>query len=162
MSNLTLNELLDNAGKDYDELPADIQAKVEAPASVSKPEGFKSRGAARSYVKANGGKVIDNGAGADVRWTVAAKSVKRPAAVKAVSVATAPVPTAIKPAAPVATSTVKPSKGDKKEVALALYTELETAGTLKRSTFLNEMSTRTGLSNKGASSYFYRIKGGKW
>ena len=132
------------------------EAPVEVPVttsvtSVSKPEGFKSRGAARSYVKANGGRVVDNGAGASVRWTVeakAAKAVKRPTTGK---VTKAPA-TAVKPG----------SKGDKKAVAIATYAELETAGTLKRSTFLAKMAAETGLSAKGASSYFYRIKGGKW
>lgn len=153
MSDLTLDELLTHAGKDYDELPADIQARVEAPASVSKPEGFKSRGAARSYVKANGGKVVDNGKDASVRWTVeakATKTVKRPTAT--VTKTTSAPAVAVKPN----------SKGDKKAVAIATYRELETAGTLKRSTFLAEMEKKTGLSGKGASSYFYRIKGGKW
>ena len=131
------------------------EAPVEVPVttsvtSVSKPEGFKSRTAARSYVKANGGRVVDNGKDASERWTVeakATKTVKRPAAVKAT-----PAPaTAVKPG----------SKGDKKAVALNVYAELEAEGTLKRSTFLTRMEA-VGLSAKGASSYFYRIKGGKW
>lgn len=168
MSDLTKAEMdlineadatLATAGVDVDaELKANdgAAAPVEVPVaasvtSVSKPEGFKSRSAARSYVKANGGRVVDNGTGAPVRWTVeakAAKAVKRPAAVK---VTKAPA-TAVKPG----------SKGDKKAVAIATYAELEASGTLKRSTFLAAMETKTGLSAKGASSYFYRIKGGKW
>ena len=186
MSNIPLDVLLDYAGSDYDDLPADVKAMcdeaeadlsrvgidvesdlaateeaetpVEAPASVtvtrdkSAPESFASRGKARAYVAANPGyKVVDNGAGSATRWTVAAAGTTTTAKTKK---------------APTATTVTTPAAAErapgKKETALAVYAELEAAGTLKRSNFLSEMETRTGLSAKGASSYFYRIKGGKW
>ena len=187
---ISLDVLLDHAGSDYDDLPADVKAMCdeveadlsrvgididhdlaateaadalteEAPASVTvtrdkgAPESFASRGKARAFVSANPGyKVVDNGVGSAARWTVA----------EAGSGSTA-VRTKTKKA-PTATTVTTPAAAErapgKKETALAVYAELEAAGTLKRSNFLAEMETRTGLSAKGASSYFYRIKGGKW
>lgn len=190
MSNIPFHVLLEYAGSDYDDLPPDVKAMVdkvesdlarvgididdamaatndadelpvEAPATVTvnrdkgAPESFGSRSKARAYVKDNPGyKVVDNGAGAATRWTVAASGTST-IAVKSKT-----------KKANTATATTTPAAAEraagKKETALAVYAELEAAGTLKRSNFLAEMENRTGLSAKGASSYFYRIKGGKW
>lgn len=117
-----------------DEL-SDAPATVNVTRNKSVPESFGSRSKARVFVSSNPGyKVVDNGTDAENRWTVAT---------------TAKATTAKRPAG-------------KKEIAMEVYAGLESSGTLKRSTFLSEMATRTGLSAKGASSYFYRIKGGKW
>ncbi len=187
MSNhIPTDVLLDHAGSDYDDLPDDVKQMVddaetdlagvgidvkadfaatedadEAPASVTAPArdktvtSFTSRGKARSYATDNNLRVIDNGASADTRWTVGPKAsgaITKPR--KARKARTAPATAVTKPGAKKAV--------DKKTVALEVYSSLEAKGTLKRSNFLTEMETRTGLSSKGASSYFYRIKGGKW
>lgn len=187
---IPMDVLLEHAGSDYDDLPADVkamvdevesdlgrvginveadlaateeaEAPVEAPASVtvtrdkSVPESFGSRGKARAFVAANPGyRVVDNGADADVRWTVDRALATRVTGVRTKTKKATTATAAVTPAA------AERAPG-KKETALAVYAELEAAGTLKRSNFLREMETRTGLSAKGASSYFYRIKGGKW
>ena len=187
-NNIPLDTLLDHAGSDYDDLPDDVKQMVDdaetdlkasgvdvkadlaatadadelptdaGPTSTKKPvtdnvdiPSFSSRGKARTYANNNGLRVIDNGAGVGSRWTVGPKSgatvTKTPAKPK--KARTTP-----------ATATSKPT--DKKSVAKEVYASLEAAGTLKRSKFIEEMETRTGLSSKGASSYFYRIKGGSW
>ena len=192
MSNkIPTDVLLEYAGSDYDDLPADVQkmcdeaeadlkahgidvdadlaateeqeAPSAAPTSVTvtrdkkAPESFASRTAARTYASAHGLKVVDNGAGSDNRWTVSAKGG-----------ATATPTTGVRKKAKskkTATATATPSakgRSDTKAVAIQVYRELESAGTLKRSTFLSEMESRVGQSAKGASSYFYRIKGGTW
>ncbi len=186
MSNhIPTDVLLDHAGSDYDDLPADVKQMVddaetdlagvgvdveadlaatndadETPTSVTVPArdktvtSFSSRGKARSYATDNDLRVIDNGPSADTRWTVGPKvggATTKPRITR--KARTAPA-TATKPGAKKST--------DKKTIALEVYSSLEAKGTLKRSNFLTEMETRTGLSSKGASSYFYRIKGGKW
>lgn len=188
MSNFTLDELMTHAGSDYDELPADVQRRIDedevkmanvgidveadltategaevpftAPISVTvnrdkgAPESFSSRGAARKFVSSHPGyKVVDNGSGSGTRWTVAAKGGTSTTSVAPKVKQASTVTVAAKPAS---------EKVDKKAIALVVYAEMEANDTLKRSTFLAEMETRTGLSAKGASSYFYRIKGGKW
>lgn len=188
--NIPTDVLLDYAGSDYEDLPPDVQKMcdeaeealkahgvdveadmkateaVEAPVAAAPtsvtvtrdkkaPESFASRTAARTYASAHGLKVIDNGVGSDNRWTVEAKG-----GAKATPTTGVKKKSKQKKTATTATATAR--SGDKKTVALEVYRELEAAGTLKRSTFLSTMESRTGLSAKGASSYFYRIKGGKW
>lgn len=188
MSNIPMDVLLDHAGSDYDDLPDDVKRMVDeaetvlagggvdvaadlsatndadelptdaGPTSTSKPAtdnvaipSFTSRGKARTYASSNGLRVIDNGAGVGKRWTVGPKTstAKAPAKRKA---RTAPA-VAVKPGTK---KTV-----DKKALAIQTYRALEGAGELKRSTFLAAMEIH-GLGAKGASSYFYRIKGGTW
>jgi len=195
MSELPTDVILKYAGSDYDDLPADVkamvdaaeadlgrvgvnvademsategaEAPVEAPASVtvtrdkSVPSSFGSRTAARAYVSDNPGyKVVDNGAGSENRWTVSAKGGSTTTGVRGKTK---------KARTATATATVTPAAAEKapgkKDVARQIYQELVTAspdGKVKRATFLSECETRAGLSAKGASSYLYRFKGGKW
>ena len=60
---------------------------------------------------------------------------------------------------------VKPgAKGTgKKAVAKAVFTELTVDGVIPtRKAFSTAMAERTGLSAKGASTYFYNLKSGRW
>lgn len=191
-NNIPTDVLLEYAGSDYDDLPPDVQKMCDeaeaalkahgvdveadlkatevveapvaaAPASVTvtrdkkAPESFTSRGAARAYASAHGLKVIDNGAGAN-RWTVSAKGGAAATPTAGVKKKSKQKRTATATATPAAAE----RSADKKSVALEVYRELEAAGNLKRSVFLSTMESRTGLSAKGASSYFYRIKKGTW
>jgi hypothetical protein len=139
----------------------DGPTSVVVPTAQSTVETFSSRGKARAYVRDNGGKFHDNGVGSDNRWTVDTSVESLPASVTKM---VGGVNRNTNPGnrTSTVTATAKPAGDDKKTVAIALYSELEAAGTLKRSTFLTQMASKTGLSAKGASSYFYRIKGGSW
>jgi hypothetical protein len=190
MSNkIPMDVLLDHAGSDYDDLPDDVKRMVDdaetdlanvgvdvkadlsatndadelptdaGPTSTSKPvtdnvaiPSFTSRGKARTYANSNGLRVIDNGADASSRWTVGPKSS---------TTAKAPVKRKARTAPAVAVKPGTKKTVDKKALAIQTYRALEGAGELKRSTFLAAMEIH-GLGPKGASSYFYRIKGGTW
>ena len=68
-------------------------------------------------------------------------------------------------AAPKKASVVRPgAKGTgKKAVAVAVFKELTVDGVIPtRKAFSTAMAERTGLSAKGASTYFYNLKSGRW
>jgi len=136
---------------DLAELAA-TESSVEVPSKQKAPTSFTSRGAARTAAKSLGYKVVDKGAKASKRWHISAPSTRKPTKRRAHTAPATVSKPGKKSTAPAA----------KKTVAIEVYRNLESKGELKRSTFISLVSSRTGLSEKGASSYFYRIKGGKW
>lgn len=71
-------------------------------------------------------------------------------------------PTRTKSAASGAARPGKKGTG-KKAVALSVFAELTVDGAIpSRKAFSATMAERTGLSAKGASTYFYNIKSGRW
>lgn len=98
---------------------------------------FNSRDAARAYAKANGGKVVDNGKDAAVRWSVDNGEVKQEAPALVVT-----------------------EYANKRDRAIKIYNAAVNAG-LSRQEIMQQFIDQMGIASNTAYVYVSRIKHGK-